>query len=172
MLYFIGVIMINIRLRYGISFLLLMCSHTSFALMKNDIAPPLKGIDIRSQKAFALDDLLGKIVLLDFWASWCIPCRQSFPYLNDLQDELKNNNFIVLGVNLNESSEDILKFTKHFPAQFLILRDVPESQRAFYDIEGVPTSYLIDQKGQVVQKFTGFRKSELNKIKQWVSTHD
>ncbi|MFT6924847.1 MAG: thiol-disulfide isomerase/thioredoxin [Psychromonas sp.] len=162
--------MMRISLRCTAGFILLICSLPSFCLTKETIAPPLDGIEIHSQQALGLHDLLGKIVLIDFWATWCIPCRQSFPYLNDLQDELKNDDFIVLGVNLDENSKDILKFTHRFPAQFLILRDVPEWQRTAYEIEGVPTSYLIDKKGKIVKKFTGFKKSEFNKIKQWVST--
>lgn len=160
----------RIGLRCGLGVLLFFYSFSSFSLTENEIATPLSGIEVHSQKALALNDLLGKIVLIDFWATWCIPCRQSFPYLNDLQDALKNDDFIVLGVNLDESSEDILTFTRRFPAQFLILRDVPESQRISYEIEGVPTSYLIDKNGFVVKKFTGFKKSEFNKIKQWVSS--
>lgn len=158
------------KLQYSVVLILLILSASAFALTDNEVAPELSGVEIQSQKAVNLSDYSGKTVLLDFWAAWCAPCRHSLPYLNSLQAELKNNNFIVLGVNLDENPKDAIKFLNRFPVQFPILKNVRKSQISRYQIEAMPMSYLIDKDGKVVKSFVGFKKSELKKIKQWVLT--
>ena len=76
-----------------------------------------------------LQELLGKVVYVDFWASWCIPCKRSFPFLNQLEHDLKDKGLKVVGVNLDEDTADAKKFLEKYPVDFSIVTD-PEKQCA------------------------------------------
>ncbi|MEI6896586.1 MAG: TlpA disulfide reductase family protein [Psychromonas sp.] len=129
-------------------------------------APPLMGQGINNHTAIALKDYLGKVVLIDFWASWCAPCRRALPELNSLRNKYKN--FEVLAINLDKNSEDAKYFLKQYPVQYPILINVPVSQINAYQIEGLPVSYLIDKKGKIIKRFVGFKKSYLQKIEDFL----
>jgi len=144
--------------------ILLIISTSVFALEKGEPAPSLNGSEIRELEQMKLDQFLGKTVLVDFWATWCIPCRQSFPHLNELQTELKDD-FVVLSVNASDTREDITHFVKRYPVNFPILINVSNSQIQKYNIEGLPTSYLIDKNGRLLKQFVGFKPSYLTEIK-------
>lgn len=148
--------------------LTLACSPFVTADWQNKIAPKITGTDLQQQTKISLKDYAGKTILLDFWASWCAPCRQSLPELNRLQKELIEHDFVVIAVNLDENIEDARRFLRQFPVQYPILIRVASSQIEPYQIEGLPVSYLIDNKGKVVTRFLGFKKRHLKQIKKYV----
>jgi len=107
--------------------------------------------------AFDLQRYRGKVVVVDFWASWCAPCRQSFPWLNEIQSKYADQGLVVIGVNVDREQADAEKFLKDVPAEFKILFD-PEGQLAAkYDIPGMPSSYVFDADGRLISKHIGFR---------------
>ncbi|AOY90362.1 hypothetical protein BKP64_17720 [Marinobacter salinus] len=104
----------------------------------------------------SLADLRGKVVLLDFWASWCGPCRESFPWMNSMQAKYRNQGFEVVAVNLDQESEAAAEFLAKIPAAFTVAYD-PEGQTPqAYEVMGMPSAYLIDREGRIHSQHIGF----------------
>ena len=108
----------------------------------------------------ALADLRGKVVYLDFWASWCGPCRLSFPQLEQLHQELGPRGFEVLAINVDEFEADALQFLEEIPVSYLVVRDAEGTTPAAYGILGMPTAFLLDRQGVVRLVHQGFRRSD------------
>lgn len=114
----------------------------------------------------ALSDYRGKVIYLDFWASWCGPCRQSLPALSKFQDEIGNEEFEVLAINLDAEPEDGMAFLRQFPVNYTVLTDGSGKTSRAYDLVGLPTSVLIDQNGVLVSSFQGYHPSHLEKLRK------
>lgn len=110
--------------------------------------------------ALALGELKGQVVYLDFWASWCGPCRQSFPWMNEMQAKYGAKGLKVVGVNLDAKTADAEKFLSQVPAQFAVAFDAKGETPGKYAIQGMPTSMLIGADGRVLQVHSGFRADE------------
>ncbi|MEQ1438427.1 TlpA disulfide reductase family protein [Fontimonas sp. SYSU GA230001] len=108
----------------------------------------------------ALKQFAGKVVYVDFWASWCAPCAESFPWLNTLQDKY-GSRLVVVGVNVDENQKDADRFLQRHPARFAILRDPKGELAAHYDIPGMPTSLILDENGALVHLHSGFRNGDI-----------
>jgi thiol-disulfide isomerase/thioredoxin len=109
-----------------------------------------------SEQSVSLKDFEGKVVYLDFWASWCKPCRTSFPWMNDMQAKYADQGFEVVSINLDQEKSSIAAFLESYPANFRILLD-PEGEAASdYELIGMPSSYLIDKNGNLRKTHTGF----------------
>jgi thiol-disulfide isomerase/thioredoxin len=104
-----------------------------------------------------LASLRGKVVLVDFWASWCEPCRHSFPWLNEMQAKYADRGLVVIGVNVDRERAEADRFLHDVPAQFRIVYDSAGTIATHYDLPGMPVSYVIGANGEVVQRHVGFR---------------
>lgn len=102
----------------------------------------------------------GKVVYLDFWASWCGPCRQSFPWMNALQARYAAKGLQVVGINVDAKRADADKFLAEVPATFAIGFDAQGDTPRRYAIKGMPTSVLIGADGKVIQVHNGFRDED------------
>ena len=111
-----------------------------------------------------LSRLKGKVVYLDFWASWCDPCRKSFPWMNDMYSRYDSKDFTIIAINLDSSRKDAEKFLEKVPASFNIAYDPDGAVAAKYDLKAMPTSYLIDKNGQLVFTHKGYREGDTNEI--------
>ena len=116
--------------------------------------------------ALALTDLRGKVVYVDFWASWCGPSRLSFPQLQVLHEEFGSLGFEVLAVNVDEFEPDALQFLEEIPVTYPVVRDASGATSAAYGVLGMPTGYLIDRQGIVRKVHQGFRKSDGVKLRR------
>ncbi len=105
----------------------------------------------------------GRVVYLDFWASWCKPCRKSFPWMNQLLTRYPADKFTVITVNLDAETESMQAFLQKVPAKFDIFHDPSGGIAEQFQLEGMPTSYLIDKTGKVVKKHVGFREKDVEK---------
>jgi peroxiredoxin len=103
----------------------------------------------------SLDQFGGKVLLLNFWATWCAPCVQEVPSLNQLQKQLGNSGLVVLGVSVDRSENAHTTFLKRFNIVFPTSRDPQEDISASYGTYRFPESYLIDKNGKVLQKYIG-----------------
>lgn len=152
-------------MRLIIATLLLAFSHLSLAISVGDKAPAFKLPQLTQKGQRSLADYRGKVVYLDFWASWCGPCRKSLPLLNNLRKELKGKPFEVVAINLDEEVKDARGFLKEFPVSYPTLHDVKGKTPSQYGLQGMPTSYLIDKKGRIQAVHTGFKPSDMKKIR-------
>ncbi|GAA5187462.1 TlpA disulfide reductase family protein [Ferrimonas gelatinilytica] len=109
-------------------------------------------------------------VYLDFWASWCGPCRYSFPFMNTLQAELGPQGLAIIAVNVDVEPADALPFLEKYPAQFPIHYDPDGKIAEAYAVPGMPTSYLIHQ-GQIIERHIGFRASQAEELKAAIAQH-
>jgi len=96
-----------------------------------------------------LAQLRGKVVLVNFWAAWCPPCRKEMPSMNRLAARLAGRPFAILGVNMGDSPEDIRAFVAQVPVAFPILLDADGTQLQPWQVVAFPTSYVVDRRGQV-----------------------
>lgn len=112
-----------------------------------------------------LPSLKGKVVYLDFWASWCSPCHDAFPVINAWQRELGGQGLVVLGVNVDEDGADMKKFLAKTQADFAIVRDAAQKLVAAANVETMPTSFLIDRKGVIRHVHLGFRSKDAAELK-------
>jgi len=114
----------------------------------------------------SLENLNGKVVFLDFWASWCDPCRKSFLWMNEMTARFDSKKFAVVAINLDSSKEDAIKFLEKVPADFIVAYD-PEGKTATqYDLKAMPSSYLIDKKGNLILTHKGYREGESAEIEK------
>ena len=116
-------------------------------------------------EALSLQALRGKVVYLDFWASWCGPCRLSFPQLEVLRQELGPRGFEVVAINVDEFEEDAIQFSKDVPVSYPLLRDEAAATPALYGILGMPTGFLLDPEGIVRLVHQGYRRSDGDKLR-------
>jgi thiol-disulfide isomerase/thioredoxin len=107
-----------------------------------------------------LEDLRGKVVLVDFWASWCAPCLQSFPWMNALQQKHAGDGLVIVAVNLDQDRALADAFLQKVPAQFRVEYDAGGSVARQFDVQAMPTSFLIDRSGQVRARHAGFREKQ------------
>jgi cytochrome c biogenesis protein CcmG/thiol:disulfide interchange protein DsbE len=98
----------------------------------------------------------GQVVYLDFWASWCAPCRESFPWMNRLHGELAHDGLVVIAVNVDRERAAADRFLREHPARFRIVYDPDGTLPEKFAVRGMPTSFLIDRDGHVQSRHEGF----------------
>ena len=106
------------------------------------------------------DQLTGRVVYLDFWASWCGPCRLSLPALNRLFNEFSREGFSVVAISVDYVDEDALDFLQRFPVDYPVLIDTTGNSGRSFAVAGMPTGYLIDRSGNIREVHMGFRKGD------------
>ncbi len=115
------------------------------------------------QSEIQLKDYAGKVLLIDFWASWCGPCRQSFPWMNAMQAKYKAQGLEILAINLDSDSEEAQRFLEEVPANFTLGFDASGDSAEKMQVEAMPMSYLVDREGKIRYRMMGFntdKKSE------------
>jgi thiol-disulfide isomerase/thioredoxin len=112
-----------------------------------------------------LNSLRGKVVYVDFWASWCSNCVQSFPFLNEIERELGNRGLVVLGINLDEAREEAAQFLVKHPVGFAIATNPNMQCPKAFGVLGMPVAYLIDRKGNIRHEHLGFHSGQANSLR-------
>jgi peroxiredoxin len=124
-----------------------------------------KGDVERGRKDFALKDLngktvrltdyQGKVVLLEFWATWCGPCKQSMPELGRLYEKYKDRGFEIIAISMDESESAVRQFVEEYRLSFTVVIDDADVNSA-YGVFSIPTTFILDKSGQIVKKHLGF----------------
>jgi len=135
------------------------------AVERGQPAPAFEGALLSDGAPARLADLRGKVVYLDFWASWCGPCRQSLPWMEKVRGEFAPAGFEVFAVNVDEDPADGLRFLRRYPVSFPVLGDARGAIAALYDVQDMPSSYLIDRRGAVRHVHRGFNRDDAARLR-------
>jgi thiol-disulfide isomerase/thioredoxin len=125
-----------------------------------DVFPDLSAFKLEGKLP---DSTKGKVVMVDFWASWCEPCKQSFPVMEDLHKRYADKGLVIIAVNVDENRPEMEAFLKKNTATFTVVRDANQKLVAKAGIATMPSSFLIDREGKVKFAHTGFRGAETKK---------
>lgn len=116
-----------------------------------------------------LSDLKGKVVYVDFWASWCSPCKKSFPWMNKIHSKYQEKGLTIIGISLDAKRKHTEQFLEKTPALFTIALD-PEGKTAdAYKVQVMPTSYLIGRNGELLWEHKGFQSKQEEKLEQAIA---
>ena len=156
-------------LKYGLPFLVAILIQSPVGCKKETpkekrpLAPDFTLLSVDG-KSINLSQLRGKVVLLDFWATWCAPCRLAIPHLNDLYKAYRERGLEIIGVSLDKGSpERVKRFAVNMGIQYTIIMADDEVVKN-YGISPIPTTYLIDRDGYISNKWVGFSQNLMSKI--------
>jgi thiol-disulfide isomerase/thioredoxin len=124
---------------------------TAWPAAATDGAVPAPAFSLASRAGgqVSLADLKGQVVMINFWASWCGPCRQEFPALDQIYAKYKPMGFTLVAINVESEKADAEKFLATTPASFPILFDPDNSVSGKYGVSAMPTTILVDRQGRV-----------------------
>lgn len=137
----------------------------SFVLAQ-ELALDFSAPKIAGNEQVQLSDYRGKIVFLDFWASWCLPCLVSLPAYDKMYRELDSEEFEIIAINVDEDTDDGLDFLKDHPVSYLVLADPEGDVGVPYGIRSLPVSYLIDTQGRIVERYRSYTPGDEIELKQ------
>ena len=121
-----------------------------------------------SGKNMKLSEMTGNVVLINFWASWCGPCREEMPLLNALHKKYEPLGFTVLGVNVEEQTDKARGFLKDFPVDFPVLLDIKNQVSQMYNVIAMPTTVVVDRDGNMRYIHKGFKSGDEKKYQKMV----
>jgi cytochrome c biogenesis protein CcmG, thiol:disulfide interchange protein DsbE len=148
-----------------VSGVLLLAPAAAYAVRAGEPAPGF-ALSTPAGEVIDLARLRGSVVYVDFWASWCAPCRRSFPWMNGLHERYRNQGLAIVGINVDKRRADADKFLRDVPANFPIVFDANGATPSAFNVKGMPTSYLIDRGGVVVAVEEGFRDDRKASIEE------
>jgi thiol-disulfide isomerase/thioredoxin len=142
----------HLRLSLGLALLAVLTPWAAAQVKPGDLFPKLAGVGLLGK----LPETEGRVVLVDFWASWCAPCHASFPAYGRLQAKFSPRGLVILAVSVDESEGDYEAFVRKLAPSFSVVRDATQRLAAGVDVPGMPTSYLVDRNGRVRSVHEGF----------------
>lgn len=134
---------------------LLLC-FPACALEPGAPLPALSAPRLADAQPLALQSFRGQVLYVDFWASWCVPCRLSMPRLDALQRKHGARGFSVVGVNKDHSVADAQRFLQRVPVGFALVHDAQDALAKAFDVKAMPSGYLVDRRGIVRRVHRGF----------------
>ena len=147
----------------------MLISTLAAAVSVGERAPPF-ALPTAAGDMVALERLRGRVVYVDFWASWCGPCRRSFPWMNAMQRKYGAQALAIVAINVDKKRDDATRFLSEMPAEFTVVYDAPGAVPAAYAVKGMPSSYVIDQNGNVSAIELGFRDTSPATLEQKIRT--
>ncbi|MEX1198087.1 MAG: TlpA disulfide reductase family protein [Pseudohongiellaceae bacterium] len=113
-----------------------------------------------------LSDLRGKVVYVDFWASWCLPCIRSLPEISTLYEQYRDQGFEVIAITIDNPLEDATEFLEDLdtPLDYRVAADADADVMDLYGVRGMPTSFLVDRHGMIRMIHEGYRDGDLQQI--------
>jgi thiol-disulfide isomerase/thioredoxin len=155
-------------LAVGALVLAALLAGSALALDVGDAAPGWKLARLDGSGELKLADLRGKVVFVDFWASWCGPCQKSMPQFDALAKEFPADRFALVGVNVDKDVAAAKKVLAKRPVSYTIVSDPSGSLPGRYGVETMPMAYLIDGDGAVRYVHRGFRDGDIEKLREHI----
>ena len=155
-----------------ISILVLLNGLVSSAWAESNILHSVEGQPLASEfeltdiddNVHRLSDYRGKIVIVNFWATWCPPCRFELPSMEKLWQLVQKEDVIMLAINVGEDADTIFTFTSDYPVTFPMLMDNDSSVTAKYPVQGIPTTFIISPDGRIIYRAVGTREWDDKKL--------
>jgi len=129
----------------------------SLTVLKKKLKAPEFKLNDMDGSSHALSDYLGQPVIINFWATWCPPCREELPSMNRAWAIIKNENIAMLAINVGEDEDTIFRFLGDYPIDFTLLLDPHAETAEKWPMKGLPTTYVIDPEGFIVYRAVGGR---------------
>lgn len=140
------------------------------AAQEGDMAPAFSLPTLDQSNEISLHATNGKIRYLDFWASWCAPCRVSLPQIVALQEDLGGEHFEVIAINVDEDLAAAERFLKRYPVNYTVLSDADGDISARYELPGMPTSFVLNETGEITLRHIGFKQGDMAAIRQHIES--
>lgn len=137
------------------------------ALDQGARAPNISATDLDG-RPFALANARGKVVVVDFWASWCEPCGEAMPALDRLYRQYKDHGLVVVGVNVDRNERNARQYLRRTPVTFPIVHDADHSFADSYSPPTMPSTYVIDRRGVVRHVHSGFRDGDAGRLERLI----
>lgn len=145
--------------------ILALAAPIGLGIEAGDPAPDFAAPALDGGAPIRLADFKGQVVYLDFWASWCKPCRESLPLLSAMREELRTSGFEVVAIDVDENPDDGRAFLERFPVTYPVASDPRGKVTERYDVLGMPSSFLIDRDGIVRYVKEGFKTKDMAAIR-------
>jgi thiol-disulfide isomerase/thioredoxin len=146
----------------------LACASPLAAAEAINVPAPDFTLESRSGENLRLEDHRGEVVMLNFWASWCGPCRQEMPLMDELYSQYKDLGFIILAVNVDENRDEALRFLDKVPVNYPILYDPESSVSELYEVQAMPTTVMIDRNGNARYLHYGYQPGYEDEYEQQI----
>lgn len=156
-------------LRIALAAALFAAASAGLAVEPGAAAPDFRLMPFSGTQPVSLSDYRGRVVLADFWASWCSPCRQSLPLYNGLQADFPASDFAIVAIGLDEDAADARAFLREHRVDYTALQNPDGSVAQAFGLKGMPSSYLIDRKGIVRYVHVGFEPRDIDALKREIA---
>lgn len=136
------------------------CASGNEVNIDNQMESPRKALE----NALSVHE--GNVVYIDFWASWCVPCIKSFPWMNKIQQKYKEQGFTVVSINLDADKTKADQFLQDNPASFAVIYDNKGAIAKHFAIEAMPTSMIVNREGKITYRHSGFFTGKIQKYEE------
>lgn len=133
-----------------------------------DVPAPGFALPTRDGASIGLAELRGQVVMINFWASWCGPCRQEFPVLDQIYRKYRPMGFALLAVNVESDRSDAERFLAATPVSFPIAWDADNTVSGIYGVSAMPTTVIVDRKGRVRFAHRAYKPGDENEYLNWI----
>ena len=144
-------------------------TSTSNSSVENVRPAPQFSLANLDGKNVSLKDFADKVMVVDFWATWCGPCREEIPHLNKLYENYRGKGLVVVGISMDAEGPEVVKqFAKELRMEYPVVMGNENVQQDFGGIVGLPTTFIIDRKGNIVKKYTGYQPAIMQDMEQTI----
>lgn len=148
--------------------LLLGCSASVYAVQEGSSVPGCPAVLPGNSEKLDFEAYKGKVLLIDFWATWCPPCKKSMPFINGLRNDRVKDGFEVIAINVDENTADAYRFLEAQPVAYVTAFDASGECPRVFDVKAMPSSYLVDKQGKVRAIHLGYRDEDQDAIRKQV----
>ena len=125
--------------------------------------------ELNNEDSLSLDALQGTVVLIDFWASWCDPCKQSFPWMKEMQERYADQGFVILAINVDRKDKKARRFLAEQAVNFPVVFDAKGVNASRNQLKAMPTSLLLDRQGRVRLRHQGFHPETAGQLEACIT---
>lgn len=154
----------NMKRSFALFFSLILSTQINAAVSEGSQVPSFSLQTLQGGGSFNSSSLKGKVTLIDFFASWCIPCRGALPAYQKINDKFASQGFKVIAINIDKDAQAAMNFLKKYSVSYTILHDPDGKVAAEFGLPTMPSSYLVNKSGSVVKVYAGYHSGDASQI--------